>query len=106
MSDAQAIGATNQGQAEQFRVALDASQHFRIGKLIVFQPGVNVCLAFAVEQSGQTEALDESPDFAGCKRFLLQIHHVDCHAALFEEALGGAGGLRVLQTENLHTQHT
>jgi hypothetical protein len=59
-----------------------------------------------IEQGGQAEALDESLDLAGRKRFLFQIDHVDLHAALFEEALGGAGRLRILQAENLDAHHT
>ena len=38
-------------------------------------------------------------------RLLLQIHHVDGDAALFEEALRGASLLRILHAENLHAQH-
>jgi hypothetical protein len=57
------------------------------------------------EQSGQTEALSKPLDLTGRHWLLLQIHQVDERAMLFEEPLGGAGGLRILHAEDLDTQH-
>src|ERR1039457_521961 len=103
--DAQHLAAADQRQPEQLRIAPDPGQQFRIGELIVFQAGVDVCLAVAGEQSSEAEALDESLDLARRQRLLPQIHHVDGHAALFEKPLGGARRRRVLQAEDLHAHH-
>src|ERR1035441_943162 len=91
--------------SDLLRIAPDPGQQFRIGELIVFQAGVDVRLAVAREQSSEAEALDESLDLARRQRLLPQIHHVDGHAALFENPLGGARRRRVLQAENLHAHH-
>ena len=87
MTDADAVTGTDQRQPEQFWVALDPSEQFGIGKLQVFQSGVDVSLAFGVQQSGQSKAINESLDFRGGHGFLLQIYQLDRDAALFEKTL-------------------
>jgi hypothetical protein len=94
--DAQPLVGPNQGQAEQLGLPLDAPQQIGIGHLELFQSGVHVGLAFAVEQSVQTEPIDEPLVLAGRHGFLVQVHELNHRAALLEEPFRGAGRLRVL----------
>ena len=101
MTNAEAVAATNQRQTQQFRIPLNAPEHFGIGNLQVLEPRIDPGFAFGVEQCRQAEALREPPDFRRGHRLLRQIDEVNLHAAFFEEAFGGAGRLRVLYTEDL-----
>jgi len=105
VTDADVVTSTDQRQPEQFWVALNPCQQLGIRELQVLESGVYITLARAVEQSGQSETINESLDFGGSHWFLLQIDYLNRYAALFEKALGGASRLRVLDAEDLHSGH-
>ncbi len=96
------VGATNQRQAEQFRVPLDALQHLGIGHFKVLESGIDPRLPVAIQQPGKAEPVDEPPDFRRSHWLFREIDKMNIHAALFEEAFGGAGCLRVLYSEDLN----
>ena len=106
MANTELTGSAYQRQPEQFGIALDPFQHFRIGELEILNSRVNIGFPLTVEQAGQTEAFDESLDFAGSHRFLLQIDQLKRHAALLKEPFSGSSRVGVLQTENLDVQHS
>ena len=96
MADAEAIRGADQGQVQQLGLALDFGQEVGVGQLEIFDGGI-----FAVDQAGESEAVDESFDFAGGHGFLSQIDELNGGAALLEKAFGGAGSLRIFYAEDL-----
>ena len=105
MADAQELAGADEREAQQQRLLLDALQHTCVGMFDVLQAGVDVGFTLGVEESGKAEAIDESFDLSSRHGLLLEIHHVDFRAALFEESLRGASGLGVPDAEDLDADH-
>ena len=105
MTDAQAARAANQRQPQELRLSLNPLQQSRIGEFQVLESGVDIGGAPGVQQSGQSEAFDESFDLARSHRLLFHVDEMNRHAPLFEEPFRSACGLRVLYAEYLDAHH-
>ena len=57
--------------------------------------------ALAIDEGGRAELLGEPPELAARGRTLVEIHEVHGDPPLGEEALGLAGGLAVVEAEDL-----
>ena len=104
MADADSVGATDQGQAEQCWFPFDFREEFGIRQLHVLEAGVDPFFAFGIDDAGEGEAVGETADFAWGHGLQFQVDEMDSDAAFFEEAFGGAGGLRIFQAEDLNGQ--
>ena len=103
--DAELCAGTHERQPEQLWFSIDLRKQVGVGDLEVLEPGINVGRTLAIHQLQQSEPIDESLDFAGRHRLPIQIDEMNRDAALFEESLGRARGLRVLYAENLDVDH-
>ena len=72
-SDAEPVGGTDQGQAEQLGVPLDALQQLGVGHFQIPEAGVQVSGALRVDELAQAEPVDEPLDLAGRHGLLIQI---------------------------------
>ena len=81
---------------EELRIALDIGQQFGVGHTEIFYGFI-----FTVDQRGERETVNEAFDFAWGHGFLLQVDELNGRPPFFEESLGGAGGLRILNSEDL-----
>ena len=95
-------GGTDQGEQQQLGVAFDSLEEFWVRETEVFETGIHVGGTLPIDQPGQGETVDEAFQLTGRHRFLLQIDQMQSDAALLEEALGGAGGWRILHAEDLN----
>ena len=82
----------NQRQAQQHRFSLDSRQQLRIRESEIAETGIEIWLAFCVQETGQAKTLNKSPDFARSQWFPLEIDEMNGYAALLEETLGRTNG--------------
>ena len=105
VADADLFVTTNEREPEEERLPFDFGEEFGVGLLEVFEAGFFEGFAFAIEEGGEGEAVEEAFDLAGGHGFELEVDEVEGDVAFLEEAFGGAGGLGVLDSEDLHAGH-
>lgn len=105
VADAEFLVTANEREPEEERLPFDFEEQFGVGLLEVFEAGLFKGFAFAIEEGGEGEAVDEAFDFAGGHGFELEVDEVDGDASLLEEAFGGPGGLGAFDSEDLYAAH-